>query len=201
MTKSSDQIDAKLALIEAALVEIAEKGWGGLRTREVAQRAGVTKGLVHYHFGSMDNLRFETVATLLSGVVNEAAAGLLQASTIAVGVRRFGEHLESFRSDDPRGVVLMEAMLHVPREERLGEMMLRALDFYEEALRQRIEADIEAGALGAEINPAGLATTLTAALDGMALHAYMRPSADLASAVESLAALVESSGPTKDREV
>lgn len=200
MTKSSDQIDAKSALIEAALVEMAEKGWGGLRTREVAERAGVNKGLVHYHFGSMDNLRLETVGMLLSGVVNEAATGLLQATTIAAGVRRFGEHLESFRSDDPRGVVLMEAMLHVPREEWLEETMLRALDFYEEALRQRIEADIEAGALGAETDPAGLATALTAALDGMALHAYMRPGADLGSAAESLAALVERSTPARDKE-
>lgn len=77
---------------------------------------------------------------------------------------------------------------------------MRALDFYEEALRQRIEADIEARALGAETDPAGLATTLTAALDGVALHAYMRPGADLGSAAESVAALVEGSAPAKDKE-
>lgn len=200
MTKSSDQRDTKVALTEAALVEMAEKGWGGLRTRDVAERAGVNKALVHYHFGSMDNLRLETVRALLTGVVNEAAVGLVGAPTLAAGVREFGEYLENFRSDDPRGVVLMEAMLHVPREKWLEEMMLRALDFYEEALRQRIEADIETGALGTEIDPAGLATALTAALDGLALHAYMRPDADLGSAAESLAALVEKSAPSKEEE-
>jgi AcrR family transcriptional regulator len=197
MTKSYDQLDTRAALIEAALVEMAEKGWGGLRTREVAERAGVNKGLVHYHFGSMDNLRLETVGMLMSGVVNEAAAALIEASTIAAGVREFGEHLGSFRSDDPRGVVLMEAMLHVRREEWLEEMMLRALDSYEEALRRRIEADIAAGTLAAETNPVGLATALTAALDGMALHAYMRPGADLASAAESLATLIERAAPSE----
>lgn len=200
MTKSSDQVNVKAALIEAALVEMAEKGWGGLRTRGVANRAGVNKGLVHYHFGSMNNLRLETVGMLMSGVVNEAAAGLVEAPTIAEGVRRFGEYLGSFRSDDPRGVVLMEAMLHVPREEWLEEMMLKELDFYEKALQKRIEADIAAGALGAETDPAGLATALTAALDGMVLHAYMRPGADLGSAAESLAVLVERSAPSKDKE-
>src|SRR5680860_753039 len=178
MTKSPDQRDTKSALIEAALIEMAEKGWAGLRTREVAERAGVNKGLVHYHFGSMDNLRLETLEMLMSGIVNEAAAGLIAAPTIAAGVRQFGAHLESFRYDDPRGVVLMEAMLHVPREEWLEEMMLRALDLYEAALRQRIETDIETGALDAETDPAGLATVLTAALDGIALHAYMRPGAN-----------------------
>ena len=197
MTKSSDQAGTKSALIEAALVEMAEKGWGGLRTREVADRAGVNKGLVHYHFGSMDNLRLETVGMLMGGVVNEATAGLVEAPTIASGVRQFGEYLERFRFDDPRGVVLMEAMLHVPREEWLEEMMLRALDSYEEALRQRIEADIAAGTLAAKTDPAGLATALTAALDGMALHAYMRPGADLASAAESLATLIERAAPSE----
>lgn len=183
--------------MEAALVEMAEKGWGGLRTRGVAERAGVNKGLVHYHFGSMDQLRLETVAMLMGGVVNEAAAGLLEAPTIAAGVRQVGEYLRSFRSDDPRGVVLMEAMLHVPREEWLEEMMLGALDFYEEALRQRIEADIDAGTLDVGTDPAGLATALIAALDGMILHAYMRPGANLGPAAESLAALVEAAAPSE----
>lgn len=178
---------------------MAEKGWGGLRTRDVAERAGVNKGLVHYHFGSMDNLRLETVGMLMSGVVNEAASGLLEAPTIAAGVRDFGDYLKSFRSQDPRGVVLMEAMIHVPREKWLEEMMLRALDFYEEALRQRIESDIESGAFAPDTDAAGLATALTAVLDGMVLHAYMRPEANLGPAAEALAVLIERAAPSKTK--
>lgn len=181
--------------MEAALVEMATKGWGGLRTREVAERAGVNKGLVHYHFGSMDNLRLETVSMLMTDVVNEAASGLLGAPTIADGIRDFGTYLENFRSDDPRGVVLMEAMIHVPREDWLEEMMLRALDFYEEALGQRINLDIESGALASGTDPAGLATALTAVLDGLVLHAYMRPGTSFGPAAEALATIIEESAP------
>lgn len=173
------------------MVELAEKGWGGLRTREVADRAGVNKALVHYHFGSIDNLRLEVVAYLMTGIVNEAASALIEAPTLARGIRTFGETLDRFRSDDPGSVVLMEAMLHAPRDERLEAMLLRALEFYEEALRQRIETDASSNRLPTGIDAKGLATALTALLDGLVLHAYMRPGVDFRPAAESIADLLE----------
>lgn len=198
MPKASDQTGTRRVLLEAAIGELAEKGWGGLRTRELAERAGVNKALVHYHFGSMDNLRFEAVASVMGGVVNDAAAVLLEAANLAEGLRSFGESVKTFTSDDPSSVVLMEAMLHVPRDERLGEMMYRALGFYEEALRERIQEEIESGELPADTDPAGLATALTALLDGLVLHAYMRPGLDFRSATDALSRLMED-GASGDR--
>lgn len=192
MPKSSDQHETKLVLMEAAVVEMAEKGWSGLRTRDVADRAQVNKALVHYHFGSIDNLRSETVSMLMSGLVNEAAATLLEAPTIVSGIREFGKHLTGFRSDDPHGVVLIEAMFHVPREEWLEKMMTRAFEVYENALRQQITTEIESGSLGSQTDPKGLATAIAALLDGLVLHAYMRPRVDFEQATEALAALIES---------
>lgn len=198
MPKASDQSRTKTALLEAAIVELAERGWGGLRTREVAERAGVNKALVHYHFGSMGNLRLEAVASLMGGVVNDAAAVLLQASTLSEGLRTFGESVETFTSDDPRSVVLMEAMLHVPRDQRLREMMYRALDIYEEALSQRISREIESGDLPKGLDATGLAIALTAMLDGLVLHAYMRPGTDFEPAADALARLLEHSRSTRE---
>lgn len=194
MTKSVDQSDTKAGILRAAAIEIADKGWGGLRTRDVADRAGVNKALVHYHYGSMDNLRLEAVASLMTGVVNEAASVLIEAPTLARGVRAFGEELDRFRSDDPGSVVLMEAMLHAPRDERLEAMLVRALEFYEEALRQRIETDVKSGRLPDSVDPSGLATALTALLDGLVLHAYMRRGVDFRPAAESIADLLAIQG-------
>ena len=43
--------------IEAAAVAlVAERGWDAATTRAVAERAGVNRGLVHYHFESIDAL-------------------------------------------------------------------------------------------------------------------------------------------------
>lgn len=48
-------------LIEAAYLVLAEKGFEGLRTREVAKRVGINIATLHYYFPSKE--------TLISGVV------------------------------------------------------------------------------------------------------------------------------------
>lgn len=46
----------KAALLEAALVEFAEKGLAGARVDEIAARAGVNKQLISYYFGGKEGL-------------------------------------------------------------------------------------------------------------------------------------------------
>ncbi len=176
---------------------MADKGWGGLRTRTLAERAGVNKALVHYYFGSMDNLRFETAALVLDTTANEAAIAVMEASTLAEGIQRFCTLLDAFEPEDPSSVVLMETMILAPREPRLAEMMRRVLDAYELALVSRIQADAESGGLPPTTDAAGLATALAALLDGLALHAYMRPGIDFTPVGKAIAALLEPSPPTK----
>jgi TetR/AcrR family transcriptional regulator len=53
------QIDGdrtRAALLDAALEEFAAKGFAGARVRDIADRAGVSKDLIAYHFGSKDGL-------------------------------------------------------------------------------------------------------------------------------------------------
>jgi AcrR family transcriptional regulator len=44
------------ALLDAAERLLVEVGYAGITTRRLAAEAGVNQGLVHYHFGSMENL-------------------------------------------------------------------------------------------------------------------------------------------------
>lgn len=43
-------------LLDAALEEFAAKGFAGARVRDIADRAGVSKDLISYHFGGKDGL-------------------------------------------------------------------------------------------------------------------------------------------------
>ncbi len=43
-------------IVDAALVEFADHGFDGATTRAIAERADVAQPLVHYHFGSKDDL-------------------------------------------------------------------------------------------------------------------------------------------------
>jgi AcrR family transcriptional regulator len=52
---------ATVALMDAAEHLLYEVGYAGVTTRRVAERAGVQHGLVHYYFGSMDELLTQTL--------------------------------------------------------------------------------------------------------------------------------------------
>lgn len=51
----------RLALIEAALDSVADKGISETSVSEIIQRAGLSRGMIHLHFGSKDNLMSEAV--------------------------------------------------------------------------------------------------------------------------------------------
>ena len=52
---------AEEALLDAAERLLVDVGHGGITTRRLAEEAGVNNGLVHYYFGSIENLLVRTL--------------------------------------------------------------------------------------------------------------------------------------------
>jgi AcrR family transcriptional regulator len=68
-TPEQRQVDAersKAALVDAALEEFAAKGFAGARVRDIAERAGVSKDLIVYHFGGKEGLYDEVTRAWLT---------------------------------------------------------------------------------------------------------------------------------------
>jgi len=55
-TKTSSRAAAEEALLDAAERLLVDVGYAGITTRRLAEEAGVNHGLVHYYFGSNENL-------------------------------------------------------------------------------------------------------------------------------------------------
>jgi AcrR family transcriptional regulator len=55
-TKTSSRSQAEEALLDAAERLLVDVGYAGITTRRLAEEAGVNHGLVHYYFGSNENL-------------------------------------------------------------------------------------------------------------------------------------------------
>ena len=53
---TASRVSVEDALLDAAERLLVEVGQAGITTRQLAQEAGVNHGLVHYYFGSMENL-------------------------------------------------------------------------------------------------------------------------------------------------
>jgi AcrR family transcriptional regulator len=60
-TNPSRAADTRNRLIDAALVVVARSGLGEANVKAIALEAGVTPGLLHYHFASKDELLFSAV--------------------------------------------------------------------------------------------------------------------------------------------
>lgn len=54
--RSAPRAAAEEAFLDAAERLLVELGHGGITTRRLAEEAGANHGLVHYYFGSMENL-------------------------------------------------------------------------------------------------------------------------------------------------
>jgi AcrR family transcriptional regulator len=60
---------AEEALLDAAERLLIEVGHAGITTRRLAEEAGVNHGLVHYYFGSIENLLVRTLERFTARVV------------------------------------------------------------------------------------------------------------------------------------
>ncbi len=64
------------AILDASESVFANSGYDGATMREIAERAGVAQGLIHYHFKTKDVL-FEAMVARRSGHINDKRAELL----------------------------------------------------------------------------------------------------------------------------
>jgi AcrR family transcriptional regulator len=67
----AEAVDALLAAAESLLVEV---GYAGITVRKLAERAGVNHGLVHYYFGSMQDLLLRVLDRFTDGLVERQRA-------------------------------------------------------------------------------------------------------------------------------
>ncbi len=166
-------------LLAAAVSGIARDGWGGVTTRGVAELAAVNPGLVHYHFGSMAALRREAAMWALQREVSAPTAALLEAPSIAAGLRGCLDAVAAIDPASEMASVLYEAMLAAARDDELRQELRRALDAFRNVLAARIEQEH-----GAE--PAASAALVAAALDGVLLHRLVDSEFDAGALAEPL---------------
>jgi AcrR family transcriptional regulator len=61
MPPTPARVQATTALLDAAESLLVDVGYGGVTVRALAERAGVNQGLIHYYFGSMEEVLLQTL--------------------------------------------------------------------------------------------------------------------------------------------
>lgn len=160
--------DRREALVGAAFHQLAERGFEGLRTREVAREAGVNIATLHYYFPTKEKL--------IEGVV-ERAMQMFRSTLEPHGspADQLRNHLRAVRrlaQDEPLlGVVMGELALRSARDPALGRMMSETNEGWHRTVRGVLRRAARSGSLGPEMDSDEVAAVVVATLTGTMLPA------------------------------
>jgi AcrR family transcriptional regulator len=165
-TKAAQREATTAALISAARVLFAEKGYAGVGTEEIVQRAGVTRGALYHHFrGGKEDL-FHAVLVQVSAETTQRVLAKADAAgdpweTLMVGVDAFL---------DASAIPEVQRIMLVDGPAVLGWDVWRAADgeFALSALEQALQHAMDTGGMVSQ--PARpLAHVLLGAIDEAAM--------------------------------
>lgn len=172
------------ALLAATATAIARNGWSAITTRQVAALAGVNPALVHYHFGSMDELRHEAALKAMAEEIEGPMGALLADVPLPDAIAACVDSVARIDTESDRFALLYEVLLEGGRDPQMRAVLAQAYDEFRAALAGRVR---QAGGR----DPEGAAVVITAALDGVLLHRLVKPDLDVAGLTATLVAALQ----------
>lgn len=177
-------------ILRATVQLMAEIGIDRVRTRAIADRAGVNPALVHYHFRSVPALVMEAAEEALLRELGPSIEVFQSGGTIGESVRAILEWIESDGERSPGSTILAEAMVKATRSSSFRRWTARASRRFRSAIRTRLEAARKAGDLMPGLDLDATALLLAAALDGLLFHRLVDPKLGVVQAAAPLEALL-----------
>jgi AcrR family transcriptional regulator len=153
-------------LVIAAYRRIAEAGFEGLRTRDVAADAGINVATLHYHFPTKEAL----IRAVVTHAMRKFAATLPRDGTPAEQLRGHLRSLRRLLRDEPAlWTVIGELALRASRDPAIAAIVGETDDAWHRTLRALLARGVEQGGLDSGLDPDEAASTLIAALKGVTL--------------------------------
>jgi AcrR family transcriptional regulator len=173
--------EVRQRLLAAAVELVPERGWTAVSTRVLAERAGVTPSVVHYHFPSLPSLLQEAVV----GVMRQVLDGFVDTvRTPAEAIDAMLTSIDRYTGADPMSLLFVEAYLASTRDERLRVQIGGLVAEF----RQRLAGWLEVHGVA---DPVETAAVLAASVDGLLLHRGLGSTVSASDAGRVLRRLVD----------
>jgi len=163
--------EVRQRLLVAAAELVPERGWTAVSTRVLAERAGVTPSVVHYHFPSVRALLNEAVLNSLRQVIDGVDTLLDNTKAPADLVDGLLASVDQYTGTDRSSLLFVESYLAATRDEELRREIADLID----GLRRRLGGWMELHGVSA---PHETAAVVLAAVDGRLLHRGLGAAAD-----------------------
>jgi AcrR family transcriptional regulator len=167
-------------IVEAMRASVAERGLAGSTFDQVARSAGVSRGLLHYYFGSKERLLVEAVrleCDLRDELLDEAIEG---ADSVEQVLDALVRNFQDFLGEGPATAVMFHEMLTLGQRNEEIAFELRELGRRTRShLAQALEAKAEAGVLALRDDPESIAAFLFVLADGILVRTLSEPDYDI----------------------
>lgn len=171
--------DKAQRIVAAMRDSVGRRGAAGSTFDVVAREAGVSRGLLHYYFGSKERLLVEVVRTDCDARVAAMEEQLAAATTVDGIVAVLVQTLEAIVSDDPATQAVVYEMISASRRSdeiraELAELYRRWRGQLADALREKQRE----GVVKLDAEPEAVASMLLALGDGMGVQLISDPGWD-----------------------
>jgi AcrR family transcriptional regulator len=190
-TQHSLPTDKAAAIVDAMRRSVARRGVAGSTFDHVAREAGVSRGLLHYHFGAKEQLLAEVVrrdCELRMAVLDQQLAGARDSEDF-LSLLVFS--LEELVAEDPDFItVVFELFTLSRRNEEIAVEFAELLRRTREHVADLLAAKQSEGVLRLHAEPEAIADLLFALADGIALRMLAEPERDWAPTIRAGVAAV-----------
>jgi len=178
--------DKAQRIIDAMRSSVARRGSAGSTFDHVAREAGVSRGLLHYYFGTKEQLLVEAVRRDGELRLQRLETQLSTAQTADDFIDLMAQSLQETVRDDPEFVTLaFELFTLARRNEDIAQEYTELLRRTREQLAGMLDAADKEGVLRLHAEPLAVAEILFSLADGFALRMLSEPDRDFTSTLNA----------------
>lgn len=174
-------------IIAAAVDVLAESGFGGASLARIADRAGISKGVISYHFNGKDELLREVVMQLFVAGAEFMEPRLAEQESATDTLRTFiATNLEFLKAERRFLAAMIEVVLNLRNAD--GTPAFRPSDGEDamvDPVAQILRDGQESGEFG-EFDPVVMARLIRDSIDGAAGHTARDPDFDVDAHADQL---------------
>ena len=176
--------DKAARIVEAMRASVAARGIAGSTFDHVAGEAGVSRGLLHYYFGTKEQLLIEVVrreADIRTERLEEAIEASSDAEDVLDALVR---SFEDWLGDGPAPVMIFEMLTLAQRNEEIAAELALLGRRTRSHLADALERKRAGGVLSLRVAPDLAAMFLFALADGIVVRRLSEPELDLGPLIE-----------------
>jgi AcrR family transcriptional regulator len=153
-------------LVRAAFHQVAQRGFEGLRTRDVAAEAGVNIATLHYYFPTKEAL----IGAVLEHAMSRFLTTLQPHGSADDQLRNHLRAVRSLLMEEPElGAVMGELALRSARDDSIAAIMRATNEGWHTTVRGLLKRAVKAGHLRADLDSDDVAALITSTLMTMTL--------------------------------